>query len=153
MPAITVDAATDAEREPDAATAAEKSAVTLNYEAMLAALNDLLAEIREERRQAEASSNIVDAQRGQEQATTQPPTYGSKRTPHSPGYNPKGCPPEWREWPDARSATYTFSRWIVRACNRFREGAPRSMIEVPHYFDGEAVAWVSASTVVFGRIR
>ena len=52
MPA-NVDAATDAEREPDAATAAEKSAVTLNYEAMLAALNDLLAEIREERRQAE----------------------------------------------------------------------------------------------------
>ena len=73
MPAITVDAATDAEREPDAATAAEKSAVTLNYEAMLAALNDLLAEIREERRQAEASSNVVDAQHGQEQATTHPP--------------------------------------------------------------------------------
>ena len=45
--ATTVDAATVAEREPDAATAAEKSAVTLNYEAMLAALNDLLAEIRE----------------------------------------------------------------------------------------------------------
>jgi hypothetical protein len=73
MPAITVDAATDAEREPTAATAAEKSAVTLNYEAMLAALNDLLAEIRDERRQVEASSNVVDAQRGQEQATTQPP--------------------------------------------------------------------------------
>ena len=54
MPATTVDAATDAERKPDAATTAEKSAVTLNYEAMLAALNDLLAEIREERRQAEA---------------------------------------------------------------------------------------------------
>jgi hypothetical protein len=53
MPATTVDAATDAERKPDAATTAEKSAVTLNYEAMLAALNDLLAEIREERRQAE----------------------------------------------------------------------------------------------------
>jgi hypothetical protein len=68
-----VDAATDAEREPTAATTAEKSAVTLNYEAMLAALNDLLAEIREERRQVEASSNVVDAQRGQEQATTHPP--------------------------------------------------------------------------------
>ena len=89
MPATTVDAATDTEREPDAAMAAEKSAVTLNYEAMLAALNDLLAEIREERRQAEASGNVVNAQHGQEQATTQPPTYGSKRTPHSPGYNPR----------------------------------------------------------------
>ena len=73
MPATTVDAATDAERKPDAATTAEKSAVTLNYEAMLAALNDLLAEIREERRQAEASGKVVDAQRGQEQATTQSP--------------------------------------------------------------------------------
>ena len=105
MPATTVDAATDTEREPDAATAAEKSAVTLNYEAMLAALNDLLAEIREERRQAEASSNVVDAQHGQEQATTQPPTYGSKRTPHSPGYNPKGCPPgRGVRWPGARAA-------------------------------------------------
>ena len=62
MSATTVDAATVAEREPDAATAAEKSAVTLNYEAMLAALNDLLAEIREERRQAEASGKVVDAQ-------------------------------------------------------------------------------------------
>jgi hypothetical protein len=70
MSTTTVDAA--AEREPDAATAAEKSAVTLNYEAMLAALNDLLAEIREERRQAEASGKAVDAQHGQEQATTQP---------------------------------------------------------------------------------
>ena len=40
---------------------------------MLATLDDLLAEIREERRQAEASSNVVDAQHGQEQATTQPP--------------------------------------------------------------------------------
>ena len=72
MSATTVDAATVAEREPDAAAAAEKSAVTLNYEAMLAALNDLLAEIREERRQAEASGKVVDAQHGQEQATTQP---------------------------------------------------------------------------------
>ena len=70
MSTTTVDAA--AERDPDAATAAEKRAVTLNYEAMLAALNDLLAEIREERRQAEASGNVVDAQHGQEQATTQP---------------------------------------------------------------------------------
>ena len=73
MPATTVDADTDTEREPDVATAAENSAVTLNYEAMLAALNDLLAEIREERRQAEASGNVIDAQNGQEQATTHPP--------------------------------------------------------------------------------
>ena len=71
MPA-NVDAATDAEREPDAATVAEKSAVTLNYEAMLAALNGMLAEMREERRQAEASGKVVDAQHGQEQASTQP---------------------------------------------------------------------------------
>jgi hypothetical protein len=73
MPATIVHEATDTAREPDVATAAQKSAVTLNYEAMLAALNDLLAEIREERRQAEASSNVVDAQHGQEQATIQPP--------------------------------------------------------------------------------
>lgn len=72
MPATTVETATDAEHKLDAATTAEKSAVTLNYEAMFAALNDLLAEIREERRQVEASSNVVDAQRGQEQTTTQP---------------------------------------------------------------------------------
>ena len=63
--------ATDAEREPYASTPAGKSAVTLNYEAMLAALNDMLAEIREERRQAEASGKFVDAQHGQEQAITQ----------------------------------------------------------------------------------
>jgi hypothetical protein len=49
MPA-TVDATTDAEREPDNETPAEKSAFTLNYEAMLAALNGLLAEMHEERR-------------------------------------------------------------------------------------------------------
>ena len=102
MPATTVDAAKDAEREPDAATAAEKSAVTLNYEAMLAALNDLLAEIREETA-GRGVERCRDAQHGQEQATTRPPTYGSKRTPHSPGYNPKGCPPgRGVRWPDAR---------------------------------------------------
>ena len=71
MPA-TVDATTDAEREPDNETPAEKSAVTLNYEAMLAALNGLLAEMREERRQAEASGSFADAQHGQEPATVQP---------------------------------------------------------------------------------
>jgi hypothetical protein len=71
MPA-TVDATTDAEREPDAATAAEKSAVTLNYEEMLAALNGLLAEMREERRQVEANrGSFVDAQHGQEPATAE----------------------------------------------------------------------------------
>src|SRR5262245_43308033 len=71
MPA-TVDAATDAEREPNAATAAKKSAVTLNYEAMLAALNGVLAEMREQRRQAEASGTVVDAQHGQEPVAAQP---------------------------------------------------------------------------------
>jgi hypothetical protein len=71
MPAATVETATDAEREPDAATATGKSAVTLNYEAMFAALNDLLAEIREERREAEASGK-GDVQHGQEEASTQP---------------------------------------------------------------------------------
>ena len=58
MPA-TVDSSADAERELDAQPAAEKSTVTLNYEAMLAALNGLLTEMREE---AEASGNVVDAQ-------------------------------------------------------------------------------------------
>ena len=71
MPA-TVDSSTDAERELDTETAAEKSVVTLNYEAMLAALNALLAEMREERRQAEASGSFVDAQHRQEPATVQP---------------------------------------------------------------------------------
>ena len=53
----TVHSIADADPKPDA----EKSAVTLNYEEMLAALNGLLAEMREERRQAEASGSIVDA--------------------------------------------------------------------------------------------
>jgi hypothetical protein len=70
MPA-TVEAATDTERERDAETPAENSAITLNYEEMLAALNGLLAEMREERRQAEASGSFVDAQHGQEPATIQ----------------------------------------------------------------------------------
>ena len=72
MSATIVETATDAEHKPDAATSAEKSAVTLNYEAMFAAFNDLLAEIREERRQAEASVKVVDFQHGQEEATAQP---------------------------------------------------------------------------------
>jgi hypothetical protein len=64
----TVHSIADADPKPDA----EKSAVTLNYEEMLAALNDLLAEMREERRQAEASGSFVDAQHRQEPATAQP---------------------------------------------------------------------------------
>ena len=71
MPPATVDAASDAEHEPDVETATEKSAVALNYEEMLAALNGLLAEMREERRQAEASGSFVDAKQGQRSATTQ----------------------------------------------------------------------------------
>ena len=58
------------EREPDVETTAAKSAVPLNYEEMLAALNGLLAEMREERRQAEASGSVV-SQQGQESATAQ----------------------------------------------------------------------------------
>ena len=64
----TVEALTDTAPEPDA----EKSTVTLDYEAMLAALNAVLAEIREERRQAEASGSFVDGQQGQEPTTVQP---------------------------------------------------------------------------------
>jgi hypothetical protein len=71
MPAA-VEAATDTERERDAETSAEKSAVTLNYEEMLAALNGLLAEMREERRQADGSGNVVDAQHSQEPTSAQP---------------------------------------------------------------------------------
>jgi hypothetical protein len=70
MPA-TVDATTDTEREPDAAAASEKSTVTFDYEAMLAALNALLAEMREERRQAEASGSFIATQHGQEPVTAQ----------------------------------------------------------------------------------
>ena len=98
MPATIVDEATDTAREPDVATAAQKSAVTLNYEAMLAALDDLLAEIREERRHAETSSNVVDAQHGQEQATTQPPNVWVEAHAALSRINPKDCPPwTWRE--------------------------------------------------------
>jgi hypothetical protein len=64
----TVHSIADAEPKPDA----ENSAVTLNYEEMLVALNGLLAEMREERRQVEASGSFVDAQHGQETATDQP---------------------------------------------------------------------------------
>jgi hypothetical protein len=64
MPAA-VDSSTDPEREPDAEADANKSAVTLNYEEMLAALNSLLAEMRAERKQ-------VDAHYGQEPTAAQP---------------------------------------------------------------------------------
>src|SRR5262245_13655115 len=67
----TADAASDAEHKPDAERPTERSAVALNYEEMLAALNGLLAEMREERRQAEASGSFVDVQHGQEPATIQ----------------------------------------------------------------------------------
>jgi hypothetical protein len=39
---------------------------------MLAALNAVLAEMREERRQAEASGSFVDVLQGQEPTTVQP---------------------------------------------------------------------------------
>jgi hypothetical protein len=67
-----VGAATNFEREPDAETPAKKSAVTLNYEEMLAALDGLLAEMREERPQADASGKVVDTQPGEERTTAQP---------------------------------------------------------------------------------
>jgi len=84
MPA-TVDSSTDSERELDTETAAKKSTVTLNYEAMLAALNALLAEMREERSQAEVSGSFVDTQHGRRPAN---PTHGSKRMPCSPRNSP-----------------------------------------------------------------
>ena len=67
----TVDIA-DIERELDAEKAAKKGTVILDYEAMLAALDALLAEMREEIRQGEASGNFIDTQHGQEPATVQP---------------------------------------------------------------------------------
>jgi hypothetical protein len=60
MPA-TVHSIADAEPTPDV----EKSAVTLHYEEMLAALNALLSEMREERRQAQASGNGEEPAAGQ----------------------------------------------------------------------------------------
>jgi hypothetical protein len=60
MPA-TLHSIADAEPTPDA----EKSAITLHYEEMLAALNALLSEMREERRQAEASGNGEEPAAGQ----------------------------------------------------------------------------------------
>ena len=82
----TVDIA-DIERELDAEKAAKKGTVILDYEAMLAALDALLAEMREERRQGEASGNFIDTQHRQDQRPSNP-THGSKRTPCSPRNSP-----------------------------------------------------------------
>jgi hypothetical protein len=68
----TVNSSTDPEREQDAEADANKSAVTLNYEEMLAALNSLLSEMRAERKQVEASDTFVDVQHGQESGTARP---------------------------------------------------------------------------------
>jgi len=86
MPA-TVDSSTDAERELDTETAADKSTVTLNYEAMLAALNALLAEMREEegRPRHRAASLMPSIARNRRPSN---PTHGSKRTPCSPRNSP-----------------------------------------------------------------
>ena len=67
-----MEATTDFEREPDAETPGEKSAVALNYGEMLAALDGLLAEMREERLQADASGKVVDSQPSEERTTAQP---------------------------------------------------------------------------------
>jgi len=66
-----LEAATDFEREPDAETPGERSAVTLNYGEMLAALDGLLAEMREETPQADASGKVVD-QPSEERTTARP---------------------------------------------------------------------------------
>ncbi|MFZ2091126.1 MAG: hypothetical protein WAU99_05275 [Pseudolabrys sp.] len=67
----TVEAATDFQRQPDAETTAEKSGVTLKYEEMLAALEGLMAEMREETPQADASGKVVD-QPSEERTTARP---------------------------------------------------------------------------------
>ena len=67
----TVEAATDFQRQPDAETTAEKSGVTLKYEEMLAALEGLMAEMREETPQADASGKVVDQPR-EERTTARP---------------------------------------------------------------------------------
>jgi hypothetical protein len=97
----TVEAPTGTEREPDAETPAEKSAVTLNYEEMLAALNGLLAEMQEERRQAEASGYPVEPSKTKSQRPPKP-TCGPKLTPRSPR-NSHGCPPTRRTAPAGRT--------------------------------------------------
>ena len=83
MPAA-MEAATDTERERDAETPTEKIAVTLNYEEMLAALNGLLAEMCEERRQAEVSGNVLDVQHNQEPTTAQHSVWAEAHAALSP---------------------------------------------------------------------
>jgi hypothetical protein len=70
----TVNAA-DAERKPNDPSRAEKSAATLNYEEMLAALNAVLAEMRDEERQTHSSCSFGDAEQDQERATAQPSVW------------------------------------------------------------------------------
>ena len=68
----TVEAATDFEGEPDAETPAAKNAVTLNYKEMLAALDRLLAEMRQEGPAADEAGKVVYAQPSKEPTTAQP---------------------------------------------------------------------------------
>ena len=67
----TVEAATDFEREPYSETSAGKNGVTLKYEEMLAALEGLMAEMREETPLADASGKVVD-EPSEERTTAQP---------------------------------------------------------------------------------
>ena len=64
----TVDIA-DIERELDAEKAAKKGTVILDYEAMLAALDALLAENAKRDGRARHSGNFIDTQHGQEPET------------------------------------------------------------------------------------
>jgi hypothetical protein len=56
----------------EAETPGEKGAATLNYKEMFAALDGLLAEMREERPQADASGKVVDTKSSEERTTAQP---------------------------------------------------------------------------------
>jgi hypothetical protein len=99
MPA-TVDAITDAERAPDDKTPTEKSAVTLDYEAMLAALNAVLAEMREEKgRPRHRAASLMPSMAGNLRPSKT--AYGSKLTLRSPR-NSHGCPPTRRTAPVQR---------------------------------------------------
>ena len=82
----TVDIA-DIERELDAEKAAKKGTVILDYEAMLAALDALLGEMRKRdgRARHRATSLIRSMARNQRPSN---PTHGSKRTPCSPRNSP-----------------------------------------------------------------
>ena len=81
----------DTPPEPDA----KKSTVTFDYEAMLAALNVVLVEMREERRQVEAAGSFVDVQQGQERATVQPNAWVEAHAMLSEKWSsPQGSTPE-----------------------------------------------------------